>query len=680
MMKGKIKKIGRVSYILLLTLLLTIMLAEASEPTGNLQSDLTKLKLEELMEIEVATVYGASKYEQKVTEAPSSVTLVTSDDIKKYGYRTLADILRSVRGFYTTYDRNYHYIGVRGFSRPGDYNTRVLLLVNGVRINDNIYDQASIGTDFPLDVDLIDHVEIICGPGSSLYGSNAFFGLINIITKSGRDIEGMEVSGEAGSFNSYKGRLTYGNKFQNGMEMVLSGSYYDSKGDERLFFKEFDDPATNNGIAEDLDYDRYKSLFGKFSVHDFTLQSAYIERKKGVPTASFETVFNDSRYFTVDEHFYIDLKYEHNFANDLSVMARLNYNYYTYHGYYPYDYADLGALPYIVLNEDYSRGEWWGGELQISKKLFEKHKFIIGGEYRDNFKQEQKNSDEIQVYLNDKRDSNIWAFYIQDEYKMLNNLTINAGVRYDHYDTFGSTTNPRLAFIYNPFEKTTFKLLYGTAFRAPNAYELYYNDGDISSKSNSDLKSETIKTYELVYEQFIGNNLRGTASAFYYKIDDLITLTTDPSDNLLVFENIDNVEAKGVEFELEGNLWDGLRGRISYTFQETKDKKTGEILTNSPRHLARLNLIVPLIKEKLFVGMEEQYTSKKKSLAGDFTDDYFITNLTLFSQNLLKNLEASATVYNLFDKKYGDPGSEEHAQDIIEQDGRSFRFKLTYKF
>jgi outer membrane receptor for ferrienterochelin and colicins len=679
MMKDKIKKIGRVSYLLLLTLLLTVMLAEASEPTDDLKPVLTNLSIEELMEIEVATVYGASKYEQKVTEAPSSVTIITSDDIKKYGYRTLADILRSVRGFYTTYDRNYHYIGVRGFSRPGDYNTRVLLLVNGVRINDNIYDQASIGTDFPLDVDLIDHVEIIRGSGSSLYGSNAFFGVINVITKSGRDIEGMEVSGEAGSFNTYKGRFSYGNQFQNGLEMVLSGSYYDSKGDDRLFFKDFDDPTTNNGIAEDLDYDRYKSLFGKFSFHDFTLQSAYIDRKKGVPTASFETVFNDSRFFTVDEHFYIDLKYEHNFAHDLSVMARLNYNYYDYHGDYPYDYADTGAPPYIVLNKDYSRGEWLGGELQISKKLFEKHKFIIGGEYRDNFKQEQKNSDEIQVYLNDKRDSNIWALYIQDEYKILNNLILNAGVRYDNYETFGSTTNPRLAFIYNPFEKTTFKLLYGTAFRAPNAYELYYNDGDISSKSNSDLKSETIKTYELVYEQVIGNNFRGTASAFYYKIDDLITLTTDPSDNLLVFENIDNVETKGVEFELEGK-WEGLKGRISYTFQETKDKKTGEILTNSPRHLARLNLIAPIIKEKLFVGMEEQYTSKKKTLAGDFTDDYFITNLTLFSQNLLKNLEASATVYNLFDKKYGDPGSEEHLQDIIEQDGRSFRFKLTYKF
>jgi iron complex outermembrane receptor protein len=103
------------------------------------------------MQIEVNTVYGASKYEQKLIEAPAAVSIVTSLDIKRNGYRTLADILRSVRGFYTTYDRNYHYLGMRGFSRPGDYNTRFLLLVDGHRINDSIYNTASIGTEFPVD-------------------------------------------------------------------------------------------------------------------------------------------------------------------------------------------------------------------------------------------------------------------------------------------------------------------------------------------------------------------------------------------------------------------------------------------------------------------------------------------------------------------------------------------------
>jgi len=150
--------------------------AQADPPTTlNLQAE------EKLLLQEIPSVYGASKYEQKVTEAPSSVSIVTADEIKKFGYRTLTDILRSVRSFYVSYDRNYSFVGVRGFARPGDYNSRILLLVNGHRLNDNIFDSALIGTEGVLDVDLIERVEIIRGPSSSLYGSNAFFAVVDII-------------------------------------------------------------------------------------------------------------------------------------------------------------------------------------------------------------------------------------------------------------------------------------------------------------------------------------------------------------------------------------------------------------------------------------------------------------------------------------------------------------------
>ena len=101
------------------------------------------------MSVEVGTVFGAAKREQRVTEAPSSVTIVTAEDIRTFGWRTLAEALNSVRGFYITNDRNYAYVGVRGFGRPSDYNNRVLLLVNGHRYNDNVYDQALIGTRVP---------------------------------------------------------------------------------------------------------------------------------------------------------------------------------------------------------------------------------------------------------------------------------------------------------------------------------------------------------------------------------------------------------------------------------------------------------------------------------------------------------------------------------------------------
>ena len=136
---------------------------------------------------DIPSVFTASKYEQKVTDAPARINIITAKEIESHGYQNLADILRSVPGFYTTYDRNYHYTGIRGFGIPGDYDTRILTLVDGHRVNENIYDSSSTKRGFVLDVDLIERVEIVRGPASSLYGSNAFFGVVNVITKNGRD-------------------------------------------------------------------------------------------------------------------------------------------------------------------------------------------------------------------------------------------------------------------------------------------------------------------------------------------------------------------------------------------------------------------------------------------------------------------------------------------------------------
>jgi outer membrane receptor for ferrienterochelin and colicin len=140
------------------------------------QPDLTPLSIEQLLDAELTST--ASKFEQEVTRAPASVTVITGDEIRRHGYRTLADVLNNVRGLYTSYDRNYSYVGARGFARPGDYNTRVLLLIDGHRLNEPTYNMAAIGTDFPIDVSLIDRVEVIRGPGSSLYGTSAFLGVI----------------------------------------------------------------------------------------------------------------------------------------------------------------------------------------------------------------------------------------------------------------------------------------------------------------------------------------------------------------------------------------------------------------------------------------------------------------------------------------------------------------------
>jgi iron complex outermembrane receptor protein len=649
----------------------------ASQPPG----DLTKLGLEELMNI---SVYGASKYEQKLLEAPASVTVINKDEIKKYGYRTLADILRSVRGFFVTNDRNYNYLGIRGFNRPGDFNTRVLLMVDGHRLNDGIYDQAPIGSDFPLDVDLIDRVEVIRGPSSSLYGTNAFFAVINVITRKGGEVKGLELSGDAGSFNAYKGRVSYGNKWAQGPELLVSGSYYDSQG-PNLFFREFDNPNTHNGIARNSDYDRFYSSFGKFSFQDFTLTGVYHSREKGIPTGTFDVVFGDPRNRTVDGWAFLDLKYDHTFADTWQVLARLSYDHVPYDGYFTFNQDHAPRPSTIGINRDIGRADWWSAELQISKQLFDRHKVTVGAEYRDYFRLDQKNFDlsPFESFLDDKREAKVLAYYLQDEFTIFKNLRLNAGVRYDYYNDFGGSLNPRIALIYNPFKTAALKLLYGQAFRAPNAYEMFYQDGGLTSKPNPDLKPEKIHTYEVVWEQYFGKHYRFVASGYYYRIRDLITQQLDPADGLIVYRNADQVEAKGVELELGGKWANGLEGRISYALQEAKNAQTGRLLTNSPTHLPKFNLIVPLYKNKLFSGLEVQYLSPRKTLDNSHVGDAFIANITLLNRNVVKGVEFSASVYNLLNQKFSDPGAAEHianGMSGIIQDGITFRVKLTYSY
>jgi len=654
--------------------------AEAALNGAETRPDLLEMSVEELMSVEVATVVGASRFEQQVTEAPASVSIVTAEEIQKYGYRTLADALRSVRGIYVTYDRNYNYLGVRGFNSPGDLNTRVLLLVDGHRINDNIFESAPIGTEFPVDVDLIERIEVIRGPSSSLYGTNAFFGVVNVITREPGHLQGVQFSGAVGGFQTSNGRVSFGKEYRNGLGVLLSGSAMRSEGADPLYYPEFD-TGGGSGFARDADGDKNYQLLGKLSYRDFKLTGALASREKTIPTGSFGTVFGNPATRTTDGHGFLDLKYAHSFAGETELTLRAAYDRYIYDGSYLYDRVEPGGASSQVLNKDKAWGYGWGGEAQLTKSFFDRHKVTAGIEYRSNSRQQQANYDAEPFfqYLDDKRSSAIWAFYLQDEIRLLDSLILSAGLRYDRYQSFGGTTNPRLALIYKPEEGSVLKLLYGQAFRAPGAFEFYYSDGGQTTKSNPELEPERIRTFEMVYEQYFLKHYRSSLSGFYYRIEDLISQRTDSGDGLIHFANVDAVDAKGVELELEGTWGSGLKGRLSYTYQRTEDTRTHSTLTNSPNHLGKLNLVLPVLRDRLFIGLEQQYASSRATLAGK-TGAAYLSNATLSGRTPIPGLELSLSVYNLFDTEYRDPGAAEHLQDTIQQDGRSFRVKLDYHF
>ena len=318
------------------------VLAHAESPEKRL-SRLTEMPFENLLEMHVSS---ASKFEQKISEAPSVATVITADEIRAYGWRTLAEALNSVRGLYVTNDRNYQYLGARGFLRPGDYNSRFLLLVDGYRTNDVVYDQASIGSDFILDPELISRIEYIPGPGSSVYGSNAFFGVINVISKPVAEATGTRVSAEMGSFGARGAGIRHGWQSDGGARFLLSASRKIVRGRD-LYFPEFDTPATNHGVAVRLDHDRSTNLLFKTEVGNMTLSLMHAERSKGIPTASFEQAFNEPGPRTVDTQSAVTLSHHASLDSrtDLSWQAFIGRH--DYVGNYVYD-----VPPPVVMQQD----------------------------------------------------------------------------------------------------------------------------------------------------------------------------------------------------------------------------------------------------------------------------------------------------------------------------------------
>ena len=641
--------------------------------------DLTALSLEQLLNIEVVT---ASKFAQKVSEAPSSVTVVTAEEIRNFGYRTLADLLRAVRGVHVAYDRNYSYLGTRGSGHPGDFNSRVLLLVDGQRLNDLIYDQGSIGTEFPIDMELIQRVEYVPGPGSAIYGSSAFFGVINIITMNGKSLAGAEASIETASYATRKARFTYGKRFDNGADLLFSLSGFDSAG-QNPHFPEFDDAASNHGVANGLDYDRYKRFFIKYAHADLTLETYFGERTKGVPSASYGQQFNDPRSRTVDQYFSSTAAYHAAWSNTLEVSASLNFIQYNYTG--DSVFQSDGAV-----NRDIGRSTALTGEIRVLSKAFHNHKVVYGLEVVDGLNRSQRNY-EVNPYASNL-DVNVpqkgYAVYVQDEIRLSDSLIVNAGVRHDHDSDGENSNSPRLALIYKATPDLTTKFVYGTAFRSPNAYERYYGDNGTSYKSVPGLAAENIKTFEFITEYLYRQDFKGSISLFNYKLTNLISLATDPADALLYFKNIDAASSRGIELEADHLAAGGARLKGSVSFQFARNDSTGAWLTNSPRTLAKLNYSQPIFADTARIGLEAQYTSRRKTVLGGDVGGFAVVNLTVATAKLAKHADLSASIYNLLNKNYADPPSDEHFDNSspprylqsLRQDGRTIRVSLTCRF
>jgi outer membrane receptor for ferrienterochelin and colicins len=657
-------------------------------PVAARAQALQDLSLEDLMQIDAGQVFGASERLQPAIEAPASVSFITAQEISRYGYRTLADILRGVRGVYVTNDRNFSFIGARGFGKPGDYNSRILLLINGHRVNDNVFGQAEIGAEFGLDPATFERVEIIRGPASSLYGDSAFFAVVNVITRSGESLGGTMMSVEAGTLGTQLVRGSTGRRLANGFDFVMSSTYEHSDGVGRLYFPAFDTPETNNGIAEGLDAEGVKQFYSRMTYKGLAVTSMYGTRRRDIPTASAQTVFNQQlwRQQTTDRHTMLDAYYVKPFG-DTRLTLRASYDRFSYSGTYPLAVEPNGT-PSMV-GETAGLGDRWSASAGITQPLPFQQTLRAGAEFIDN-----TNQDQLTSFLNEpfepfelfdiNHDSMQQALYLQDEIKLGPKFIVNAGLRYDRYEQF-DRVSPRAALIYLPSSVQSFKYLYGNAFRAPNEYEsnsTYFGDAIYA------LRPESIDTHEFVWERYVNDRLRTSVSTYWYKADRLITPALDDSTFLgITFVNQGQVRAKGLEIEAQLRLRGESRALVSYALQSAVDQQTDDELPNSPRHVAKARISLPGPTVRSFVSIEGQFLSSRATLARPAADGSLIAgrvsaaataNVTLVHP-LGRTWELYGGIRNVFDTKYADPVSDQHAQDAVEQNGRTARIGLTWR-
>lgn len=625
-------------------------------------SELSDLPLERLLELEVE---GASRFVQPLSEAPSAVSVVTAEDIRRFGFRHLGDALESVRGVYTTNERDYTYLGIRGFARPGDYNTRMLMMTDGIRINDPIYDTAPIGHEAPIEMEWIKRLEFVPGPGSALYGANAIFGVANAILLNGADLDGSRVSAEVGSHGLARAGLMAGRRDEDGRDWIVGVSAYGRRGED-LRFPEF---ATggSDGVAHGLDGERYLKAFAKVAGGEWQLAANLSSRRKNIPTAYYGTLFDVPGNFIQDDYGYLSVAHAKALGRNLTQNFRVRAGTYRYQG----EYVSAG-----LLSRDETRADWYGLDYLLTYAGLDGHKVLVGAEMQRNQRLIQRYFDvePAASYLDDRRRSSSLGLFIQDEWRLSRRWMATLGARLDRLSGF-SAVSPRAALIFHPVPEAAVKFLSGRAFRAPNSYERFYSDGDATQKANPGLRPERITTSELVADYAFTPALRVSASYYHYNIERLIEQTTDPADQLAVFVNRSPIHASGVEVELESLFRNGIRAKGSFAAQAVRESGTA---VNSPQRLAKIQVDGPVLGHwRLGVGLRA--ASRRHGTNGD-VPGYVAGNVVMTRKPADGTGEWSLAIYNIAGKRHLDPASSTLTQAAVPQNGREFRlgWKLDY--
>jgi iron complex outermembrane receptor protein len=256
-------------------------------------------------------------------------------------------------------------------------------------------------------------------------------------------------------------------------------------------------------------------------------------------------------------------------------------------------------------------------------------------------------------------------------------LTVNVGLRVDRYSPYTSAVSPRIAVMYLPTERTSLKYVLGHAFRAPDPYDLFYVDQEDITAPSKDLHPETIDSHSLILDHRLEPWLYGTVVGFFSDLHKEIGEEVDATGSSY-FVNGAGDRSYGIASELRADSKSGWAARTSYSFGKTRERENSREVMNSPSHLVKLNAIVPLSRHA-FLGAEIFYTGVQQNYLRARIPSSLLTNATLSTKPLWGGWQFSLSSYNLLDRRWYTPTGPELTQKATEQDGRNFRFKISYR-
>lgn len=628
----------------------------------------------------------ATGAKQPLARVPAVASVITANDLEAIGATDLADALETIPGLHVSvagggYNPIYVFRGIHS-----ELNPQALLLINGIPATNVFFGnrgQAWGG----MSTQNIARIEIVRGPGSALYGADAFSGVINVITKTSNDIRGFEGGARVGSFGTKDAWLQFGGNWL-GLEAALSievGSTNGHKGHISADAQTRYDALFGTSVSfapgpvnVNRDYAEARVDLGKGS---WRFRAGYQGRRGGTAAGAADALDPNGR--GESKRYSADLTYQNPvFGKDWDVTAQISYLDLATRSdlvlFPPNAFSTVfpGGFPSGVLGNPDVYERHSRANVSAFYTGFEQHRIRIGtGFHRaDLYKiRETKNYTilpsglvaplggvvdvtETAPFIRPHA-RNVSYLFLQDEWNFSPDWNLTAGVRYDRYSDFGSTVNPRLALVWQADYNLTIKALAGRAFRPPSFAE-QFNINNPFALGNPTLEPETISTYELAFNYQPTGTLQTNLSFFRYKMADILRFVADPAPaTTRTAQNSGTQTGYGLEWEVKWDATKNLRISGNYAFQRSTDKLTGQDAGNAPHHhiYARADW---RFHPQWTLDTQVNWIADRKRVAGDTrppVDDYATVDFVLRGKKLWKDWDASLILRNAFDADAREP-------------------------